>query len=106
MIAKNLLLAATTLALLAGPAAAQNTPVNAAGGKGLVVVGLNALDQAQIDILRNADIEILDDNTVQVPINVAANICNVDVNVIASSNEQGNKSCEATAEGVEAFAAD
>lgn len=104
MMKKTLLTSFAVLALLAGPAAAQNNNVNAAGGKGLVVVGLNALDQAQIDILRNADIEILNDNTVQVPINVAATICDVEVNAIASSNDQGNKTCEATAAGAEALA--
>lgn len=105
MFKKTLLVAAASFALLSAPAIAQDTPVNAAGGKGLVVVGLNALDQSQIDVLRNADIEVLDDNTVQVPLNVAATICNVEVNAIASSNDKGNKSCDATAEGAEAFAA-
>jgi hypothetical protein len=103
---KHTLVAAVAAAtiLASAPAIAQNTPVNAAGGKGLVVVGLNALNDAQIEILRNADIEILNDNTVQVPLNVAATICDVEVNVIASSNDRGNKTCEATAEGAEALA--
>lgn len=95
---------AAALALLVGPAAAQNTNVNAAGGKGLVVVGLNALDDAQIELLRNADINVLNGTTVQVPLNVAAVICELEVNAIASSNDKGSKSCDATAEGVEAFA--
>ena len=93
-----------TACLLSSPVLAQNTPVNAAGGSGLVVVGLNALNQSQIDVLRNANIEILNDNTVQVPVTVAAGICGVAVNVLASSNDQGNKSCDATADGVAAFA--
>lgn len=103
---KKLLLAATAASLVfaAGPSFAQNTPVNAAGGKGLVVVSLTALNQPEIDLLRNANIEILNDNTVQVPINVAATLCDVEVNVIASSNDHGNKSCEATAEGAQALA--
>lgn len=101
---KAVLTAAATLAMLATPAFAQGAPVNVAGGKGLVVVALNALDQAQIDVLRGANIEVLNDNTVQVPLNVAATICNVAVNVIASSNDKGSKSCEATADGVAAFA--
>ena len=101
---KTVLTVAATLALLAGPAAAQKTNVNAAGGKGLVVVGLNALDQAEIDLLRNADIDILNGTTVQVPLNVAAAICELEVNAIASSNDKGSKSCDATAEGVAAFA--
>jgi hypothetical protein len=102
---KSVLAFAATIALLATPVLAQNTPVNAAGGKGLVVVALNALNQSQIDILRNANIQILDNNTVQVPINVAATLCQVAVNVIASSNDHGNKSCDATAAGAEALAA-
>jgi hypothetical protein len=104
MFMKTAIASLAMIVLFAGPAAAQNNNVNAAGGKGLVVVGLNALDQAQIDILRNADIQVLDDNTVQVPINVAATICDVEVNAIASSNDQGNKTCEATAAGAEALA--
>lgn len=101
---KAILVAAFAVALAAAPVAAQNTPVNAAGGKGLVVVGLNALNQSDIAVLENANIEVLNDNTVQVPLNVAATICDVEVNVIASSNDKGSKSCEATAEGVEALA--
>ena len=34
--------------------------------------------------------------TVQVPINVAATFCNVDVNAIAISNDNGDKNCTAT----------
>ena len=102
---KHALIAAVAATMFASaPAIAQNTPVNAAGGKGLVVVGLNALNQSQIDILRDANIEVLNDNTVQVPLNVAATICDVEVNVIASSNDKGNKTCEATADGAEALA--
>ncbi|MCD1645679.1 hypothetical protein [Aurantimonas coralicida] len=33
--------------------------------------------------------------TVQVPINVAATICDVEVNAIASSNDKGDKTCTA-----------
>ena len=104
MMKKTLIASLALVALLAGPAAAQKDNVNAAGGKGLVVVGLNALDQADIELLRGADIEVLNDNTVQVPLQVAATICDVEVNAIASSNDQGNKSCEATVEGVQALA--
>jgi type 1 fimbria pilin len=104
MMKKTLMVAVASLAMLSAPAFAQKTPVNAAGGKGLVVVALNALNQSQIDLLRNANIEVLNDNTVQVPINVAATLCDIEVNAIASSNDQGNKSCSATAEGAEALA--
>ena len=102
---KTILALAATVALLGSPALAANTNVNAAGGNGLVVVALNALDQAQIDVLRDANIEILNDNTVQVPINVAATLCELKVNAIASSNDKGSKSCDATAAGVQALSA-
>jgi glutamate dehydrogenase/leucine dehydrogenase len=98
---RNTLIVTVLSAMLIVPAAAQNTKVDAGGGKGLVVVDLSLLDQAHIDLLRNANIEVLNDNTVQVPINVAATICDVEVNVIASSNDQGNKSCKATNSGVQ-----
>lgn len=104
MTLKTIFAVAATLTALATPAFAQNTPVNAAGGKGLVVVALNALNQADIELLDGANIEVLNDNTVQVPVNVAATICNLDVNVIASSNDKGTKTCDATAEGVAALA--
>ena len=101
---KLMLTAAAAMVLMSFPALAANTNVNAAGGKGLVVVALNALNQAEIDILRNADIDILNGTTVQVPINVAAVLCETEVNVIASTNDQGNKSCDATIDGVNTFA--
>lgn len=104
MFMKTAIASLAVVALLAGPAVAQKNNTNAAGGKGLVVVALNLLNQAQIDVLRDANIEVLNDNTVQVPLQVAATICDVEVNAIASSNDQGNKSCDATAEGVEALA--
>lgn len=104
MMKKSLIASLAVMALLAGPVAAQKNNVNAAGGKGLVVVALNALNQAEIELLREANIEVLNDNTVQVPLQVAATICDVEVNAIASSNDQGNKSCEATSDGVEALA--
>jgi len=103
MMTKTTLTFVTLLTLLATPALAANTPVNAAGGNGLVTVGLNALNQSQIDILRNANIQILDGNTVQVPINVAATLCELKVNAIASSNDKGSKSCDATAAGAQAL---
>ena len=49
------------------------------------------LTNAEIDILRNAQIPI----TVQLPINVAANVCGVAVNVLARGGPSRN-SCDAT----------
>ena len=40
------------------------------------------------------------DNTVQVPVAVAANICDVDVNVLASDIRDGSALCDADADGV------
>jgi hypothetical protein len=97
---KNILVTAIAAVLLAASPVIAETKVDVGGGKGLVVVDVSNVDVA---VLEAADIEILDDNTVQVPINVAATLCNTQVNVIASDNEQGNKTCEATAEGVAAF---
>lgn len=106
MFTKTIIATATAIVLLAGPAAAQNTKVDAAGGKGLVVVTLNdTIEDTTIELLNGADIEVLNDNTVQVPINVAAVLCELEVNAIASSNDKGNKSCDATTDGIETFAA-
>jgi hypothetical protein len=103
MINKYLTATAAAAFLFAAPALAQNTKVDAGGGKGLVVVDVSALDQSQIDVLRDANIEVLNDNTVQVPINVAATLCDIEVNAIASSNERGSKSCAATSAGFANF---
>ena len=63
--------AALALAVMAAPASAQQ--------EGLVNVALT-------------------DNTVQVPVAVAANICDVDVNVLASDIQDGNALCDADAD--------
>lgn len=98
----NLIAAASlAVALSAVPALAQNNnQVDVGGGKGLVVVDVSNVD---VEALRGADINVLNDLTAQVPINVAAILCNTEVNVIASSNTRGNKSCTAAPEGVTAF---
>lgn len=92
---------------MTSPASAQKQKVNAGRGKGLVVVSLagllnenDVLNQNEVDTLRNANINLLNDNIVQVPINVAATLCNTEVSAIASINDQGNKSCDATTEGL------
>ena len=63
--------AALALALAATPAAAQQ--------EGLVNVAIT-------------------DNTVQVPVAVAANVCDVDVNVLASDIQDGSAVCDADAD--------
>ena len=53
--------------------------------------------QADVTALKNLinDTNIATSATVQVPINVAATICDVEVNAIASSNDKGDKTCTA-----------
>ena len=63
--------AALALAVMAAPASAQQ--------EGLVNVAIT-------------------DNTVQVPVAVAANICDVDVNVLASDIQDGSALCNADAD--------
>ena len=63
--------AAFTLAFAAAPAGAQQ--------EGLVNVAIT-------------------DNTVQVPVAVAANVCDVDVNVLASDIQDGSALCDADAD--------
>ncbi len=41
---------------------------------------------------------IFEDNTVQVPIAVAANLCDINVNVLAEQVAAGDTTCTATAE--------
>jgi hypothetical protein len=65
---------ALTLGLAAGPASAQTTQ------EGLVNVAIT-------------------DTTIQVPIGIAANICDVTANVIARSLDLGDSDCDATARG-------
>ena len=93
--------AATAIAALSAPAMAQNQ-------QGLVNVNLELddvtvlddfLNQNEVDILNN----VLNQNDVQVqlPIGIAANVCNVAVNVLAQGGAVGN--CDAKT-GSEAFA--
>lgn len=74
---------------------AGNTNIDAGGGKGLVVVDISQVDVTALNNLID-DTNITIPATVEVPISVAATICDVEVNAIASSNDQGNKTCEAT----------
>ena len=75
-------IAATAALSFAAPAFAQGT---AQGG--LVNVNVaNVLNDLEIDLLNNS----LNNNTVQVPIGVAANVCGVDANVLASQRKAGS----------------
>lgn len=93
----SVLALALAASLGAAPAIAQNTNVDVGGGQGLVVVDIGTVAQ---DIANDLNVEVsdvIDIGSVQLPINVAATVCNIDVNAIASSNDRGSKSCTATA---------
>lgn len=97
MIAAALGLSAATLTV---PAAAQSVQVPA----GLVNVNLgditltDILSDNEIDVLRNA--KILNNNQVAVPVSVAAAVCNIPVNVLASQrNTTFADGCNASTEG-------
>lgn len=63
---------------------------------GLLAAG-PASAQTQQDGLVNVNVE---DVTILVPIGIAANICDVNVNVLAQQERNGGATCEATAESV------
>ena len=89
-------LATSSIAFPAQVAAQGQNLLNQQGGLVNVSVGNvsildNFLTNAEIDILRNAQIPI----TVQLPINVAANVCGVAVNVLARGGPSRN-TCDAT----------
>src|SRR4051812_43221645 len=93
---KFMLAAAVAAATATGPAAAQ---VNNAGGLITVNIPLqnvnilnNFLNAAQISALNNLNVPI----TVQAPISVAANVCNIPVAVLASQKNKGGGDCTAT----------
>jgi hypothetical protein len=76
---KKYLIAAAAVSILAVPAAAQQS--------GLVNVNVsNVLNDLDLDLLNNS----LNNNTVQVPIGVAANVCGVNANVLAAQRKAGD----------------
>lgn len=88
---RNIMFAAAALA--ATPAIAQ---VNT--GSGLVAVNVqdvsilnNFLNNDQISALNNLSVPV----TVQVPVGVAANVCGVNANVLASQKKTGMPTCDA-----------
>lgn len=79
---------ALALGLLSGPALAQ--PVNA---NNLVSVNLSNIRVELVDLLDVEDNQI--PVTVQVPIGVAATVCNTQANVLASDNKADGAECDA-----------
>jgi hypothetical protein len=85
---RKILLAAAAVAATS-PALAQ---VSTQGGLVNVDVS-NVLNNLDVDLLNNS----LNNNTVQVPIGVAAAVCGIDANVIAHQRKaNSNYSCPAT----------
>lgn len=79
---------ATSLALLAAPAFAQNVNANN-------LINVNISNVAN-DIARNLSIDVSQvPVTVQVPVGVAANVCDVDANILARGGDDGTSSCDA-----------
>lgn len=87
---------AALLTTAAIPAMAQNN----SNSEGLVNVTLGDVVlseiakniNVQVDVIKNA----LNNNTIQVPVGVAAAVCGVDANVIADQKKTGDYSCPAT----------
>src|SRR5207237_9244877 len=84
---RKLMIAAAALTVVATPAAAQ---VNTGSGNGLVAVNVqnvdilkNFLNDTQVAALNNVTVPV----TVNVPIGVAANVCGVNANVLASQKK-------------------
>ena len=72
----KILIAAAAIAAIATPAAAQQN--------GLVNVDVsNVLNNLDLDLLNNS----LNNNTVQVPIGIAATVCDVNANVLAAQRK-------------------
>ena len=90
---RKMMIAAAMLAATTTPALAQ---VNTSGG--LVNVSVqnvdilkNFLNNDQIAALNNVSVPV----TVQVPVGVAANVCGVNANVLASQKKTGDATCTA-----------
>lgn len=83
---KKYMVAFAMVSAIAAPAAAQQN--------GLVNVDVsNVLNNLDIDLLNNS----LNNNTVQVPIGVAANVCGITANVLAAQRKAGDTmTCTAT----------
>ena len=89
---RTLMMAAAGLTLVTTPALAQQQ-------NGLVNIdlsGLSVLDKAEIAKDINVDVSQIP-VTLQVPVSVAAAICNVDVAALAQQKTKGDAACAPTA---------
>jgi hypothetical protein len=96
---KKIAFAAVAALAMSGAAAAQN---NSGGGgnnsksEGLVNVSLGDVVLQQIAQDLNVNVADLADITnVQVPVGIAANVCNVAANVLAQQKNEGTATCDA-----------
>lgn len=90
------MLAIGSIALaLAGSAFAQNSGGgNNSRQEGLVNVSLG--DVVLSEIAKNISVDVSQiPISVQVPVGVAANVCNVDANILAEQKKAGDATCEA-----------
>lgn len=87
----RILITAAAVALLAGPALAQQS-----GLINIDLSNLEVLEKAEIAKDINIDVSQIP-VTLQVPVSVAAAICNVPVNVLAQSKSKGDTACAPTA---------
>lgn len=91
MTRNSLAAALAALTLGAVPALAQNANVNANN-----LVNVNISDVAN-EIAENLSVNVEDvPVTVQAPIGIAATVCGVAANVLASDNKSGEAACDAT----------
>lgn len=99
LIAAALSLTATSIAIPAAAQVVTDPVVQAPAGLIPVTVGNVILQDILTDVEIEAlnDLELLNDNqiVVQVPVSVAANVCNVAVNVLAKNKSSG-EGCTAT----------
>lgn len=89
----------TMIAVLASSMAFAAVPAVAQTNNGLVVVDLSGADVSVLNNLARdlniSDIEILKNVQVSVPIGLAAAICGIDANVLASQRKNADYKCTA-----------
>jgi hypothetical protein len=67
----------------------------------VVSVGLAVAPAAQAQTVQEGLVNVaVDDNTIQVPVSVAANVCGVAVNVLARAANTGDVDCESAGESI------
>ena len=88
---RKFMILATAAAFAATPAIAQQN-----GLINIDLSGLSVADRAEIAKDINVDVSQIP-VTVQVPVSVAAAICNVPVNVLAQNKSKGDTACAPTA---------